>query len=238
MDSANPRGVHDMKFHGRVVLQMMTATLCGLVLSVTFLSTTASAHVTVHPSSLPAGSSDISLTFRVPNERDSANTIGFQAYFPSDLPLLTVDVLPIPGWTAKVATTQLATPIQTDDGPVTEVVSDITWTATAGGFGAGQYQDFTIAAGHVPSHPGDLAFKALQTYSNGDVVRWIQLASSSNPNPDAPAPVLTLTDPAPATSTSSNSPGSGVATAALIVSVVALIGVVALAIVTRRRRTA
>ena len=87
---------------------LLTATMCAAP---------AWAHVTVHPSTLPAGSSDIEVTFRVPNERDDANTVGMQVFFPKDLPLLTVDVLPVPGWTAKVDTTTLATPIQTDDGP-------------------------------------------------------------------------------------------------------------------------
>ena len=51
---------------------------------------------TVHPEMVPAGASDIELTFRVPNERDDANTVRLQVFFPSNLPLLTVDVLPIP----------------------------------------------------------------------------------------------------------------------------------------------
>lgn len=37
-----------------------------------------------------------------------------------------------------------------------------------------------------------LAFKTLVNYSDGDVDRWIELASASNPNPEHPAPVLKL----------------------------------------------
>ena len=44
------------------------------------------AHITVHPSTLPAGSSDIELTFRVPNERDNANTVKAQVFFPDQPP--------------------------------------------------------------------------------------------------------------------------------------------------------
>ena len=100
------------------------------VLGVLALAQPAWAHVTVHPSTLPAGSSDIELTFRVPNERDNANTVTVQVFFPTNLPLLTVDVLPVPGWTATVHTQNLATPVQTDDGPVSQVVFDVSWTAT------------------------------------------------------------------------------------------------------------
>lgn len=49
------------------------------------------------------GSSDIELTFRVPNERDDANTVELQVYLPANLPLLTVDVLPVPGCMATPA---------------------------------------------------------------------------------------------------------------------------------------
>ena len=162
--------------------------------------------------------------------------MGLQVFFPADLPLLTVDVLPVAGWTDTVETRTLPAPIQTDDGPVTQVVSSVTWTATAGGYGAGQYQDFTVAAAHLPGRAADLAFKTLQTYSDGTVVRWIQLATSSNPNPDSPAPVLTLTPAAPAPAPAAAGGGtSGVAVAALVVSLVSLGGVVVLAVVIRRR---
>ncbi len=151
------------------------------------------AHITVHPSTLPAGSSDIELTFRVPNERDNANTVKAQVFFPTNLPLLTVDVLPISGWSSAVQWQVLAKPVQTDDGPVSQIVTDVTWTATGAGIAPGQYEDFEVAAGSVPNKPAQLVFKALQTYSSGEIVRWIQRVTSQDPNPDTPAPILTLT---------------------------------------------
>jgi uncharacterized protein YcnI len=166
------------------------------------------AHITVHPSTLPAGSSDVELTFRVPNERDNANTVMAQVFFPTNLPLLTVDVLPIPGWSSLVHTRSLAKAIQTDDGPVSQVVTDVTWTATGPGIAPGQYEDFEVAAGSVPDKTGQLAFKALQTYSSGEIVRWIQLATSQDPNPDTPAPILTLTPGTSAPNTSRPGPSS------------------------------
>ena len=125
------------------------------------MATPAWAHITVHPSTLPAGSSDIELTFRVPNERDNANTVKAQVFFPTNLPLLTVDVLPIPGWSSVVHTQSLAKPVQTDDGPVSQIVTDVTWTATGAGIAPGQYEDFEVAAGSVPNKPAQLVFKAL-----------------------------------------------------------------------------
>ncbi len=192
---------------------------------------------------MPAGTGDIELTFRVPNERDNANTVGLQVFFPSSLPLLTVDVLPIPGWRAKVDTQTLSRPIQSADGPVNQVVTDIIWTATGGGIAPGQYQDFDISAGQAPRQTGTMIFKSLQTYSSGEVVRWIQVANSQNPNPDTPAPVLTLTSPTPiasaAATTSSNSSASeGIAVAALVLAGIAVIGVVILFVRGSRRRDA
>ena len=195
------------------------------------IATPAWAHVTVHPTTLPARSSDFELTFRVPNERDGSSTVGLQVFFPNDLPVLSVAVLPVAGWTAKVNSRRLATAISTDDGNVSQVVSDITWTATAGGIAPGQYENFVVAAGRGPSRSGSAIFKTLQTYSSGEVVRWIQIASSSDPSPVTPAPVLTVT-PADVSgapvgpSTSSSSSAESVAGVALAVSLVALGGVV------------
>ena len=214
------------RFAARLVIFGSGATL---LLSLMF-ATPSWAHVTVHPDTMPAGTGDIELTFRVPNERDNANTVGLQVFFPTNLPLLTVNVLPVPGWTAKVDTQTLSKPIQSGDGPVNQVVTDITWTATAGGIAPGQYEDFAVSAGQAPSQTGDIVFKSLQTYSSGEVVRWIQVASSQNPNPDTPAPVLTLTNPTPtaavATTTSSSSGSTeGLAIAALVLAVIGLLGV-------------
>lgn len=199
------------------------------------LAAPAWAHVTVHPEALPTGSSDVELTFRVPNERDNATTVGLQVFFPTNLPLLTVDVLPVTGWTAKVTPRTLARPITTDDGTVSQVVSDITWTSTAGGIAPGEYEDFVVAVGRGPSLPGSATFKTLQTYSSGEVVRWIQVTSSSDPKPDSPAPVLTITPGrssgvAVTLSTGNSNTAESVAISALAVSLVALGGIAVLVV--------
>jgi len=215
--------------------RMTAMTAAATLLATLFLTTPAWAHVTVHPQSVHAGAADIELVFRVPNERDDADTVALQVYFPADLPLASVDVLPLTGWTERVNTRTLSTPLQTDDGPVSQVVGDITWTATAGGIAPGQYGDFTVAAGRAPVTPGAVVFKALQTYSSGEIVRWIQVATSQDPQPDFPAPVLTVTAAAPASPTVAVGSGSeALAVAALVVAGLALAGVVALFVLRRR----
>ncbi|QJT05173.1 YcnI family protein [Streptomyces asoensis] len=151
----------------------------------------ASAHVTVHPESYAKGATDGVLSFRVPNEEDTASTTKVQVFLPTDHPVLGVLVHPQDGWTAKVTTTKLKTPVKTDDGTITEAVSEITWTG--GKIGAGQYEDFDVAFGQLPDDAGQLAFKTLQTYSDGKTVRWIEEAEAGADEPENPAPVLKLT---------------------------------------------
>lgn len=149
------------------------------------------AHVTVHPDSYPQGTSDGTLTFRVPDEEDKAGTTKVDITLPADHPIPSVLVTPVAGWTAQVKTTRLATPVKTDDGSVTDAVSEISWTG--GRIDPGQYQDFTIAFGQLPAGTNQLVFKALQTYSDGNIVRWIEEPRSGQPEPEHPAPTLKLT---------------------------------------------
>ena len=151
----------------------------------------ASAHVTVHPESYAKGATDGLLTFRVPNEEDSAATTKVQVFLPTDHPVLGVLVSPRDGWTAKVTTTKLKTPVKTDDGTITEAVSEITWTG--GKIGAGHYEDFDVAFGQLPDDVNQLVFKTLQTYSDGKVARWIEQPAEGADEPENPAPVLKLT---------------------------------------------
>lgn len=152
---------------------------------------TASAHVTVHPESYAQGATDGVLTFRVPNEEGTADTTKVQVFLPADHPLLGVLVSPHDGWTAKVTTARLKTPVKTDDGTITDAVSEITWTG--GKIGAGRYEDFDVAFGRLPDDTDHLTFKVLQTYSDGRTVRWIEEAKQGEDEPENPAPVLKLT---------------------------------------------
>jgi periplasmic copper chaperone A len=157
------------------------------------LGAPAFAHVTTDPDSAPQGG-EITLGFRVPNEETNANVTQVEIDLPTDTPLLGVDVEPLPGWTAKVAQTNLNPPVQTDDGPVTQAVSQIVWTAAVGaGTAPGQFQEFPILVQQLPDKANQVIFKALQTYSDGTIVRWIDPVVAGQPAPDHPTPILTLT---------------------------------------------
>jgi uncharacterized protein YcnI len=175
------------------------------------LAAPASAHVTVHADNPTRGASDPVLAFRVPNERDNATTTKVEVQFPTGTPLLGVLVAPHPGWSSSVTMVTLNPPVKTDDGEVTDAVSTVTWTANskADAVPVGGYSDFDVTAGALPD-TATLTFKALQSYSNGELVRWIGVSQAGQPEPDNPAPVLTLA-PAPATGTATGT-GTGTGT--------------------------
>jgi uncharacterized protein len=160
--------------------------------SLALVALPASAHVTVTPSSAPKGGFQV-LSFNVPNEKADANTVKLEVQLPTKYPIPFVSLKPMPGWTVEAEKTTLAKPVTTDDGQVTEAVTKITWTATDGGLTPGQFDLFTISAGPLPTKPKQLTFKAIQTYSDGAVVNWIQASVKGAPEPEHPAPTLTLT---------------------------------------------
>jgi uncharacterized protein len=164
----------------------------------TALAAPASAHVSVNPQTAEQGGFS-ALTFRVPTEKDDASTTKVQVAFPSDTPLASVSVKPVPGWTYQVTKNKLAQPIQSDDGPITDAVSQITWTASSPDTAVkpGEFQEFGVSAGPLPKTAA-ISFKALQTYSDGSVVRWIDTQTPGGPEAEHPAPTLSLT-PASAT---------------------------------------
>ncbi|GAA1911437.1 YcnI family protein [Streptantibioticus ferralitis] len=159
--------------------------------SVLLLAAPAFAHVTVSPSTAAKGGYS-TVDFKVPNEQDNANTVKVEVDFPADHPLASVQTEPVPGWTATVTKTKLAKPITTDDGQVTEAVTKITWSG--GQIKPGEFQQFPVALGPLPSDTGKLVFKALQTYDNNQVVRWIDASTPGGAEPAHPAPTITLTD--------------------------------------------
>jgi len=147
----------------------------------------AQAHVSLHPNEVPAGSF-ATLDIRVPNEMESANTVKLAVQVPPGF--LDISTEYMPGWSAKVMTSKLAKPVQTDDGEVTEQVREIVWTGSGaqGRIPPGQFVNFPIST-EIPGKAGEeLTFKVLQYYDNGEVVRWI-----GGPSSDEPAPQIDVT---------------------------------------------
>ncbi|GIF45671.1 uncharacterized protein YcnI [Asanoa ferruginea] len=149
------------------------------------------AHVTVNPNSATQGGYG-RVAFRVPTESDTASTTKLEVNLPEDAPVASVSTMPVPGWTVAVENRKLATPLNVHGSQVTDVVAKITWTATAGAeIKPGQFQEFPVSMGPLPDKD-QMIFKTLQTYSDGEIVRWIDEPVEGGEEPENPAPVLKL----------------------------------------------
>ena len=217
--------------------------IVGAVVAALVLAPAAAAHVTLQPPEAPAGGFT-RLDVRVPNERDNASTTKVVVQMPPGF--LSVSTEPVPGWDAEVTMRQLDEPVEEFGEEVTEEVDRITFTAQgeANAIQPGQFRDFGLSLRVPEGRPGSmLTFKSLQTYSNGEVVRWI-----GPPDSEEPAPQVELTpaeeeeaaapaaeQPAAPAATEEDDDGNGLAIAALIVGAAGLATGLAALFLSRRR---
>jgi uncharacterized protein len=160
--------------------------------AVVVLSAPAFAHVSVQPEGVAAKGGYATIDFKVPNERDNASTTKLEVNFPTDHPLASVMPQPLDGWDVKVTTSKLDKPLELHGKTIDEAVSKVTWTATGKGVRPGFFQKFPLSVGQLPEDADELVFKAIQTYSNKEVVRWIEPQEDGAEEPENPAPVLAL----------------------------------------------
>ncbi|GGW44208.1 YcnI family copper-binding membrane protein [Streptomyces caelestis] len=156
------------------------------------LSVPAFAHVTVQPEGDAAKGGYAVVDFKVPNERDNASTTKLEVNFPTDHPLASVMPEPMPGWKIVVTKSKLDKPLEMHGEKISEAVTKVTWTADGKGIEPGYFEKFPVSIGQLPEDTDQLVFKALQTYSNKEVVRWIEVPQEGQDEPDNPAPVLEL----------------------------------------------
>jgi len=165
-------------------LALGAATLLAIVAPLS-----ASAHVSLEENTASPGTFT-TLTFRVPNEADGASTTKLTLTMPTGAGLLgSVSYIPVPGWSADMVTSKLATPITHGDDTITEAVTRVTFTATPGSeYGPGSLGIFKLFVGPVPD-VGHLTIPVDQGYSDGTVVSW-----DGDTGSDHPAPVLYVDD--------------------------------------------
>jgi uncharacterized protein YcnI len=131
----------------------------------------ASAHVTVQPTEVPAGSYQV-FTVRVPTEKEIATT-SVKLAIPDGVSVSRIE--PKPEWTYEI-----------EKNADNKFVS-VTWKATGKGLGATEFGDFRVQ-GKVADDAKELVWKAYQTYSDGEVVEW-----TGAPDADKPASVTAVT---------------------------------------------
>ena len=154
-----------------------------LVVAAAFaLAPAAAAHVTLNPDAVPADSFS-RFAIGVPTERESASTTKVTVRLPKGL--FFVSFQPKPGWRRTITMQKLDPAAEVFGEKVTERVATVTWEG--GAIAPGEFDEFGMSA-KVPNAAGTkLTFPAVQTYSNGEVVRWI-----GPPDADEPAPQVTL----------------------------------------------
>ncbi len=200
----------------------------------------AAAHVSVSsPDAARDGYGKV--VFRVPTESDTASTTKLVVTLPADTPFLHLTAQPKPGWSVSMQEGRLPEPVEVDGTEVTEAVRTVTWTSDGDGIAPGEFDEFALSGGPFPD-ADSVTFSAEQTYDDGEVVAWDQLQQGDE-EPEKPAPVLALQassadghgahggDATEASSTTSEGDGGDsvalvLSAAALLVAVVALLGVV------------
>jgi uncharacterized protein len=192
------------------------------------------AHVEIEREGEVSATGVVNAKMSVPNEEQPAKTTTIELVFPASPKLTDASATAANGFTAAVKKDAAGN------------VESITWT---GGEITGDDEvEFPITVGDIPSGTDTVEFKALQTYDNGDVVRWIEPTSASGEEPEHPAPVLYVKgeaphdDDAPATITTqhndSDSHDDGMSTGAIVAIVLGVLIVIALVVflVMRSRR--
>ena len=149
----------------------------------------AQAHISLHPNTIPAGAF-ATLDLRVPGEQEGAYVKKVDVLFPPGF--TGVDYENVPGWTVKVIESKLANPIESDgetiDTDVSQIVS--TWAGPLGQVNNNQFINFPLSLAIPEDVAGQaLEFKTVQTYSNGQVVHWIDPSLSA----EHPAPRINIT---------------------------------------------
>lgn len=139
------------------------------------------AHIRVQPEEAAAGAYTV-LRVNVPNESAALATTRVEVRFPAGFAYALYQ--PVPGWSGEVKTTKAAKSALTGQR-VPERVTRVIWTARDRGaeIQPRQFKDFPVAV-QIPGKVGEaLTFKALQTYEDGEVVRWVGAPGSQRPAP-------------------------------------------------------
>ena len=174
----------------RRLVVLALATLAALAASVV-VATVASAHVTVSSADAAPGSFG-KLTFRVPNESDTASTVSLRIQIPQEAAMASLRVQPVAGWTATLTESDLEEPLENHGQEISTYVSVVEFRAVdGGGIRPGEFQEFALSGGPFPD-ADQVSYPTVQTYSDGSESAWIE-PTVDGEEPEHPAPVLSLT---------------------------------------------
>jgi hypothetical protein len=214
----------------RAAARLALAVALGLVTAIAVAASPAWAHVEVSADKTEAGATNVTVTFHGEAESTAAGIASEQVFLPGGITANQVHLAKAPaGWAFTT-------------GPDSFTVAG---TALPKGTDA----QWSVVIDKLPANVSQLVFKTIETYGDGEIVRWITEQQPGQPEPEHPAPVLKLTGSAVASSSAvasasataaSTAPAAGGGssgwwTLAAVAVIILLVGVIAL--VARRRRT-
>ena len=148
--------------------------VCGAALTVGALASPAWAHVQVTATPGSPGATDATLQIMAAGESGTGGTSKLDVVADPAIPADQVTLVSGPtGWTV--------TP-DTNGG----------FTLSGPALAKGTDANISVKVKQLPNVP-QVTFKVVQTYSDGEVVRWIELAGPDGKEPDNPAPIVKLT---------------------------------------------
>ncbi|MGR6321171.1 DUF1775 domain-containing protein [Micromonospora soli] len=170
------------------LLRVSLAAVAGVAAAV-LLGAPAMAHVEVEADHPQAGARDVTVTFNGEAESPRAGIRSERVVLPSGISPQDVRLAKAPnGWKLSANPDGF-----TVAGPALKVGQDAVWA---------------ITVAQLPSNATELPFKTLETYSDGNVVRWIEIPQAGQPEPANPAPVLKLQPAAAVPTGASPTPSS------------------------------
>jgi uncharacterized protein YcnI len=146
-------------------MKKLLTSLLTMIVALSLFAGIASAHVTVGPKETSQGKYEM-FTVKVPSEKEDVLTTKIQVLIPEDVNITRFE--PKPGWTYK---------IQKD---VSDKITSVTWTAEGEGLSATEFGQFNMN-GKVGDKATEIVWKAIQTYSDGSVVEWVEAEEENYP---------------------------------------------------------
>jgi uncharacterized protein YcnI len=149
-------------------------------LALALLGAPAWAHVEVEADNPQAGATNVTLTFTGEAESTTAGIASERVYLPAGITPAQVHLKQAPtGWTFTPET----------DG----------FTVAGAALPKGTDAVWSVVIDKLPADATELLFKTIETYGDGEIVRWIDEPQAGQPEPDHPAPSVKLAAAAPGT---------------------------------------
>jgi uncharacterized protein YcnI len=146
-------------------MKKIVTLLVSMIGALSLFAGVASAHVTVGPKETSQGAYQM-FTVKVPSEKEDVSTTKIQVLIPEDVNISRFE--PKPGWTYEIE----------KDG--SDKITSVTWTTEGEGLSATEFGQFNMN-GKVGDQANEIIWKAIQTYSDGSVVEWVEAEAANYP---------------------------------------------------------